>query len=119
MSDLRRAAQQALEALKNTVGYLPVHFDEHFEAIEALKAAFAKPEPAGEEDMKVYADIAARYNPPQYMTVKEMAIIVETVVDAINNNYTRKLEAIAKDLVSRTGVTYVKQRNRRMGLEFE
>ena len=45
MSDLRKAAQQALEALKNTVEHLPVHFDDHFEAIEALRAALAQPEP--------------------------------------------------------------------------
>lgn len=44
MSELRKAAQQALEALKNTVEHLPVHFDDHFEAIEALRAALAQPE---------------------------------------------------------------------------
>ena len=44
MSELRKAAQQALEALKNTVEHLPVHFDEHFEAIEALRTALAQPE---------------------------------------------------------------------------
>ena len=50
VSDLRKAAQQALEALKNTVEHLPVHFDEHFEAIEALKSAIAQPEQ--EPDMR-------------------------------------------------------------------
>lgn len=44
MDLLRQAAQQAVEALKNTVEYLPVHFDEHFEAIETLRAALAQPE---------------------------------------------------------------------------
>ena len=49
MSDLRKAAQQALEALENAVEYLPIHsndpFDDHFEAIKTLKAALAQPDP--------------------------------------------------------------------------
>jgi hypothetical protein len=49
MSDLRKAAVAALEALKNTVEYLPVHFDDHFEAIEVLKAALAQPEQEPDE----------------------------------------------------------------------
>ena len=65
MSELRKAAQQALEALKNTVEYLPVHFDDHFEAIEVLKAALAQPErkPLTDETLMALLPGAVRLPP--------------------------------------------------------
>ena len=62
MNDLRKAAQQALEALEMEATSPPI--PETAAAINALRAALAHPEPlepAGEEDMKVYAAIAEGY----------------------------------------------------------
>lgn len=53
MSNLRASAHQALEALEKCTKHLPVHFDRHFEAISALRAALAEPErkPLNEDQM--------------------------------------------------------------------
>lgn len=40
-SSIRAAAQRALEALEKNTKHLPVHFDYHFEAITALRAALS------------------------------------------------------------------------------
>jgi hypothetical protein len=78
MTDLRKAAQQALEALEfanvnhwwgsltieKTITALKAALEQHEQEIEQAVAALAQPEPlepAGEEDMQVYAAIADGY----------------------------------------------------------
>lgn len=41
---LREAAQQALEAMEKNTKHLPLHFDNYFEAMNALRAALTEPQ---------------------------------------------------------------------------
>jgi hypothetical protein len=65
MSDLRTAAQQALEALEYENSWHAHHkvkpYASTIDAITALKAALEQPTPAGEADMRVYDAIADNY----------------------------------------------------------
>ena len=66
MSDLRNAAQQALRAFTGLLTFNPTYddYENGRVAVDALRTSLAQPEPAGKEDMKVYAAIADKYNKP-------------------------------------------------------
>jgi len=76
MSDIQKAAQMALEALEDMDSDDPELNQEWLgkKAIDALRAALAQPEPAGAEDMKVYAAIADGYNKRQRQPLTEQEI---------------------------------------------